>query len=150
MLRRWAKRVRASRNWIKALELSSSGRYSEALALIQSIEEASDNKSAKPTEFDVQVQLLRVMLLVNTAIYQGALAALKGLDPVLMSNTSAEGNYLRGYASLLLRAIMAATHSQSLDEGLTALSQFNLKSIDQSKVPAHLRRKFPILAADLM
>lgn len=103
MFARWITRARASREWVKSLDLCSKQKFQEALARIEVAERLAE-KSSTPTisAFQVHVRLLKAFVLLKTGNLPEALGLIRNLEPIIARGRSVEGDYLRAYLACLV------------------------------------------------
>lgn len=146
MIRTWLNRVKAARRWVEALELASKGKFNDALSLVEKIEKMNVKRNAsRPTKAGVELVVLKASLLCSLGKYQDALDLITHIQQFLNGRTSTEKDYLEGISrSLLILQFHAGTHPGPPE--LESSLRKDLNSIDLKRVPAHLKRKFPLPA----
>jgi len=143
MLAFFLKRIRASRRWVKALDLASTRRYREALGQLESIEQLNlDKKGSRYIEFHTQVAMLKASMLAHLKRYPEALKIVATVDKTLLNQAVPNSDYLRGYLSELARFTISS--GQMLIPGdLLDLVNLRVEDVDLA-VPSHMKKTFPL------
>jgi hypothetical protein len=76
--------------------------------------------------------------------YEEALKLINYLQEVLKPGVSAERDYLRGYLSELAHFAIANSGSHTVRSELEPLLNIELRQIELQRVPAHIKRNFPL------
>jgi hypothetical protein len=144
MLRHWIKKLRVSREWVRALDAASQHEFAKAFSHVETIERLQPYQTIRPTEFDVNFELLKAMLLWKLGRLEQGLNVIRKLAPILKAGSRAEHDYLRAYLSFLAHAVTAGMEPIAPDSELSSLLQFSPDHIRAGKVPKHIQQKFPI------
>jgi hypothetical protein len=140
LLRRWKLAIA----WDQALDLAAHHKFVEALKKISLIEDIGKDLS-KQTEFSVRMRILKAVILFNLKRWQEALNVIEHLQPILTKKgIGPQSKYLAGYVSWLAREIIDQSGKKEFETRLRPILTFDLHEIDLNKVPAHLKRKFPL------
>src|SRR5437868_14960331 len=100
MLSRWIVRLRAARWWVRALDLTSKSRYTEALRYTDWIETLGlPANGAKTSPYAIYNKILRGFILVESNLLRDALKELRHASEMIGSIgfINAELTYLRCY-----------------------------------------------------
>jgi hypothetical protein len=145
MIVNWINRLRASRRWIRALDLAAKERFEAALAEVHSIENLALHQTHGTTEFDIHLQLLKAWLLIEVKKPRDAIPIIVRLDQLFGSGAQSPlREYLRGYISLLAQHVVHAVPADAGKPELSSLLKFDVTQINLDRVPKHIKQKFPL------
>jgi hypothetical protein len=135
------KRVRAALWWNKALDLAAHGAYERALGYVEAFENTYSGLP-KGSKYGTYSKLLKGFILVNLSRFDQALCVLATAQKQMQSipNPNPELEYLMCYAGGLGRSAMILS-GKVAD---TPLFIEDFDRVDLDRVPAHIKRKFPL------
>lgn len=140
------KKLKAALLWSQALDLASKHKNEEALGKIFAIEElAIPGYNKQQTRGSIYGNLLKGLLLYETGRRAEALSTLADVQRILgKRETDEEIGYLQCYAHAVAIRIISVWPEQDLYDLVILRTLPNLEAIDLSKVPVHVKRKFPL------
>jgi hypothetical protein len=144
------RRVKGAWWWVQAFDLAARGQHEAAIQLIRAIDELGTFSRTHPCR--AYSMIVKGRCFLHLQRYKEAADTLAEIQRQLNSAGvgSSENRYLRCYVALLGKETLSGLRTNNPAEDTHVDAEYhdlftpNLGSVDPTKVPPHIKRKFPM------